>query len=54
MSPPRAYVEHVAIRVQDVDRHIDFFGKVLGLGIREDRPAAAPRRDRSGSSGASN
>ncbi len=46
MSPPRAYIEHVAIRVPDADRHIDFFERVLGLGIREDRPAkgAAPRQ----------
>jgi len=46
MSPPGAYIEHVAIRVPDVDRHIDFFDKVLGLGIRQDRPAnsAAPRQ----------
>jgi catechol 2,3-dioxygenase-like lactoylglutathione lyase family enzyme len=46
MSTPRAYIEHVAIRVPDVDRHIDFFERVLGLGIREDRPAkgATPRQ----------
>ncbi len=46
MSPPRAYVEHVAIRVPDVHRHIDFFDKVLGLGIREEKPAhdSVPRQ----------
>lgn len=42
MSPPRAYIEHVAVRVPDVDRHIDFFKKVLGLGIREEKPAHGP------------
>lgn len=46
MSLPRAYVEHIAIRVPDIDRHIDFFAKVLGLSVRDDRPAhgAAPRQ----------
>jgi glyoxylase I family protein len=46
MSPPRAYIEHVAVHVSDVDRHIDFFSKVLGLGIREEKPAdgALPRQ----------
>ena len=43
MSLPRAYVEHVAIRVPDVDRHVDFFRKVLGLGIRDEKPAEGAR-----------
>ena len=46
MSLPRAYVEHVAIRVPDVDRHVAFFREVLGLGIRDEQPAhgARPRQ----------
>ena len=46
MSLPRAYVEHVAIRVPDVDRHVAFFSEVLGLGIRDEQPAhgARPRQ----------
>ena len=43
MSVPRAYVEHVAIRVADVDRHIDFFRHVLGLDIRAEEPAQGGR-----------
>ena len=43
MSLPRAYVEHVAIRVPDVDRHVDFFREVLGLAIRDEKPADGPR-----------
>jgi catechol 2,3-dioxygenase-like lactoylglutathione lyase family enzyme len=31
----RAYVEHVAIRVSDIDWHIRFFREVLGMSIRE-------------------
>lgn len=34
MTLPRAYIEHVAIRVSDVDRHVDFFRQVLGLTIQ--------------------
>jgi catechol 2,3-dioxygenase-like lactoylglutathione lyase family enzyme len=46
MSLPRAYVEHVAIRVPDVDRHVGFFREVLGLAIRDEQPAdgARPRQ----------
>ena len=43
MSLPRAYIEHVAIRVPDIDRHIDFFSRVLGLGIRDEQPAEGTR-----------
>ena len=32
----RAYVEHVAIRVKDIDWHVDFFREVLGMTIREE------------------
>jgi glyoxylase I family protein len=39
MSLPRAYIEHVAIRVKDIQWHIDFFRDVLGLGIRDELPA---------------
>lgn len=31
----KSYVEHVAIRVKDIDWHIRFFGDVLGMTIRE-------------------
>lgn len=34
----RAYVEHVAIRVADIDWHIRFFRDVLGMTIRETTP----------------
>ena len=42
----RAYVEHVAIRVKDIDWHIRFFRDVLGMTLREARDAtdAAPRQ----------
>ncbi len=39
MSIPRAYIEHVAIRVKDIDWHIDFFREVLGLGVRDEMAA---------------
>lgn len=35
----KSYVEHVAIRVRDIDWHIRFFHEVLGLTIREETPA---------------
>ena len=41
MSIPRAYVEHVAIRVKDIDWHIGFFREVLGLGVRDELAARA-------------
>ena len=31
---PRAYLEHVALRVHDIHWHIDFFREVLGLTLR--------------------
>lgn len=38
-----AYVEHVAIRVKDINWHIGYFGEVLGMTIREIRgPNASP------------
>jgi catechol 2,3-dioxygenase-like lactoylglutathione lyase family enzyme len=41
----RSYVEHVAIRVKDIDWHIRFFREVLGMTIREfDGPSDAPRQ----------
>ena len=43
MSLPRAYVEHVAIRVKDIDWHVRFFRDVLGLGIRDEQPATDTR-----------
>lgn len=46
MSLPRAYLEHVAIRVKDIDWHVRFFAEVLGLGIRDQIAgnASAPRQ----------
>jgi glyoxylase I family protein len=41
MSLPRAYIEHVAIQVKDIDWHVRFFAEVLGLGIRAEQPAQA-------------
>jgi catechol 2,3-dioxygenase-like lactoylglutathione lyase family enzyme len=32
----KAYVEHVALRVRDIDWHVDFFREVLGMSIREE------------------
>ncbi len=41
----KAYVEHVAIRVKDIDWHIRFFGEVLGMTIREAQgPDDAPKQ----------
>ena len=31
----KAYVEHVAIRVKDIDWYIRFFNEVLGMSVRE-------------------
>jgi catechol 2,3-dioxygenase-like lactoylglutathione lyase family enzyme len=43
--PKRSYVEHVAIRVRDIDWHIRFFREVLGMTLREvDGPSGAPRQ----------
>lgn len=35
MSIPKAYLEHVAIRVRDIHWHIRFFEEVLGMTMRE-------------------
>lgn len=37
----RAYVEHAAIRVRDMDWHVRFFRDVLGMELRDDRRAEA-------------
>jgi catechol 2,3-dioxygenase-like lactoylglutathione lyase family enzyme len=36
----RAYCEHVAIRVKDIDWHLRFFREVLGMGIRDEVAAS--------------
>lgn len=42
---PKAYVEHVAIRVRDIAWHIDFFAKVFGMTVRMmDGDAQAPKQ----------
>ena len=33
----RAYLEHVAIRVKDIDWHVRFFREVLGMTIRDEQ-----------------
>lgn len=38
----RAYVEHAAIRVRDIEWHIRFFREVLGMGLRDDRRGETP------------
>lgn len=41
----RSYVEHVAIRVKDIQWHLRFFREVLGMTIREvDGAAEAPKQ----------
>lgn len=41
----KSYVEHVAIRVHDIQWHIRFFREVLGMVMREvDGPVDAPRQ----------
>ena len=35
----RSYVEHVAVRVKDIDWHLRFFKEVLGMTMREETPA---------------
>ena len=47
MSPPpvRSFIEHVAVRVQDIQWHIRFFREVLGQDVRElDGPADRPNQ----------
>ena len=39
----KSYVEHVAVKVKDIDWHLRFFREVLGMTVREvmgpaDRP----------------
>ena len=34
----KSYVEHVAVRVRDIDWHIRFFKNVLGMTMREETP----------------
>jgi catechol 2,3-dioxygenase-like lactoylglutathione lyase family enzyme len=36
----KAYVEHVAIRVRDINWHVDFFREVLGMTIRDETGGA--------------
>lgn len=38
----RAYVEHAAIRVRDIEWHIRFFREVLGMTLRDDRRGETP------------
>jgi catechol 2,3-dioxygenase-like lactoylglutathione lyase family enzyme len=41
----RSYVEHVAVRVKDIQWHIRFFREVLGMPIREtDGPRDDPKQ----------
>jgi catechol 2,3-dioxygenase-like lactoylglutathione lyase family enzyme len=41
----KAYVEHVAVRVKDIDWHIRFFKDVLGMTLREVQgPDDAPKQ----------
>jgi catechol 2,3-dioxygenase-like lactoylglutathione lyase family enzyme len=38
----RAYLEHAAIRVRDIEWHIRFFRDVLGMTLRDDRRGQTP------------
>ncbi|WP_114972454.1 VOC family protein [Rhodoferax ferrireducens] len=41
----KSYVEHVAVRVKDIQWHINFFYEVLGMDVREiEGPTDAPRQ----------
>nr|WP_315431459.1 VOC family protein [uncultured Albidiferax sp.] len=41
----KSYVEHVAVRVKDIQWHINFFFEVLGMDVREiDGPTDAPNQ----------
>jgi catechol 2,3-dioxygenase-like lactoylglutathione lyase family enzyme len=43
--PKQSYVEHVAVRVRDIDWHIRFFRDALGMPVRQvDGAADAPRQ----------
>lgn len=45
MNGSKAYLEHVAIRVKDIQWHIRFFEDVLGMTLREvDGTVEAPRQ----------
>jgi catechol 2,3-dioxygenase-like lactoylglutathione lyase family enzyme len=45
MGATRAYVEHVAIRVRDLDWHRRFFAEVFGMTVRDvDGERDAPRQ----------
>jgi catechol 2,3-dioxygenase-like lactoylglutathione lyase family enzyme len=37
----KAYLEHVAIRVKDIDWHVRFFREVLGMTIRDETGGGA-------------
>jgi catechol 2,3-dioxygenase-like lactoylglutathione lyase family enzyme len=44
-SPRQSYVEHVAVRVKDIDWHIRFLRDALGMPLRQVEGAAdAPRQ----------
>jgi catechol 2,3-dioxygenase-like lactoylglutathione lyase family enzyme len=44
-QPGKSYVEHVAVRVNDIQWHIRFFHEVLGMAVREiDGPPEAPHQ----------
>jgi len=44
-APPRAYLEHAALRVRDIGWHIRFFEALFGWTIRQvDGDAASPRQ----------
>ena len=41
----KSYVEHVAVRVKDIQWHINFFYEALGMDVREiDGDPASPRQ----------
>lgn len=41
----KSYVEHVAVRVKDIQWHINFFYEALGMDVREiDGPSDAPNQ----------
>ena len=41
----KSYVEHVAVRVRDIQWHINFFFEALGMDVREiDGPTDAPHQ----------
>jgi glyoxylase I family protein len=45
VHPNKAYLEHVAFRVKDIQWHLRFFREVLGMTLRDlDGDAASPRQ----------